>query len=216
MKKKEDQIKEIKKYRRKYYDDYAVNYDKEWWNDEDAFDEFKGFKKLVHVQLNEIVLDIATGTGTFLIEMVKSGGIGYGIDQSPKMLDHLKQKVIQYKLEHRIKDVRVGVADQLPYRDQFFNWVTCIGMFEYYPLEYIKRVFDEIIRVLKPSGKCFVDIINPYNIKVEKMTWVFKYNLDDFERLIQSYGLKILIKNKAGYMLQYLLSRINSKKTVLN
>lgn len=80
MKKIADQIEEIKNYRRKYYDNYAANYDEEWWNDEDAFDEFKGFKKLVQVQLNDIVLDIATGTGTFLIEMVKSGGIGYGID----------------------------------------------------------------------------------------------------------------------------------------
>ena len=200
----------------KYYDVYAANYDKEWWNDEDALDEFKGFKKLVHVQLNEVVLDIATGTGTFLIEMVKTGGISYGIDQSPKMLEHLQQKITRNNLEKNIKDIRVGVADHLPYRDQFFDWEICIGMFEYYPLEYIKRVFDEIIGVLKPSGKCFIDIINPYDIKVEKMTWVYKYNLDDFERLIQSYGLKILIKNKAGYMLQYLLSRINSKKTVLN
>lgn len=132
------------------------------------------------------------------------------------MIDHLKQKIIRNNIGNNIKDVRVGVADELPYLDQFFDWITCIGMFEYYPLEYVKRVFDEIVKVLKPSGKCFVDIINPYDIKVEKMTWVFKYNLDDFERLIQSYGLKILIKNKAGYMLQYLLSRINSKKAVLN
>ncbi len=43
MKKKEDKIEEIIKFRRKYYNDYAANYDKEWWDDEDAFDEFEAF-----------------------------------------------------------------------------------------------------------------------------------------------------------------------------
>jgi len=36
-------------------------------------DEFDGFKKLVQIQPNDIVLEIATGTGTFLIEMAKLG-----------------------------------------------------------------------------------------------------------------------------------------------
>jgi ubiquinone/menaquinone biosynthesis C-methylase UbiE len=207
MTEKEKKIEEIKKFRKQYNDTHANNYDKEWWSSEDALNEYKGFKKLVHVLPNEIVLDIATGTGTFLIEMAKLGGFCYGIDQSPKMLEHLKKKINQNNLELNIKDIRVCVADQLPYPDQFFDWVTCIGMFEYYPLEYVRQVLDEIIRVLKPNGKCMVDIPNPYDIKTQNKVWIFKYNLDDFEGLIKSYGLKVLARNRAGYMFQYLLSR---------
>ena len=177
------------------------------WNSENALNEYEGFKKLVHIQPNDIILDIATGTGTFLIEMAKLGGICYGIDQSPKMLEQLKQKIDQNDLELNIKEIRVCVADQLPYSDQFFDWVTCIGMFEYYPLEYVKQVFDEIIRVLKPIGNCIIDIPNPYDNRTQNMVWIFKYNLNDFERLVESYGLKVLEKNSAGYMFQYLLSR---------
>jgi len=70
---KEKGIKAIKKFRRKYYDTHALNYNKEWWNSEEALDEFDGFKKLVQIQPNDIVLEIATGTGTFLIEMAKLG-----------------------------------------------------------------------------------------------------------------------------------------------
>jgi ubiquinone/menaquinone biosynthesis C-methylase UbiE len=208
MKEKEKRIEEIKKFRKYYNDTHANNYDKEWWCSEDALNEYKGFKKLVHVQPNEVVLDIATGTGTFLIEMAKSGGLCYGIDQSPKMLEQLKEKINRNNFEINIKDIRVCVADQLPYPDQFFDWVTCIGMFEYYPLEYVKQVFDEIIRVLKPNGKCLVDIPNTYDIKTQNIKWIFKYHLDDFERLIKLYGLKVLARNSAGYMFQYLLSRI--------
>ena len=149
MTEKEKKIEEIRIFRKQYNDSHANNYDKEWWRSEDALNEYKGFKKLVQVLPNEIVLDIATGTGTFLIEMAKLGGFCYGIDQSPKMLEHLKKKINQNNLEFNIKDIQVCVADQLPYPDQFFDWVTCIGMFEYYPMEYVKQVFDEIIRVLK-------------------------------------------------------------------
>lgn len=207
MKENEKTIKEIKKFRKQYNDNHANTYDNEWWNSEEALNEYKGFKKLVHIQPNEVVLDIATGTGTFLIYMAKLGGICYGIDQSPRMLKQLKDKINQNNLESNVKEIRVCVADQLPYPYQFFDWVTCIGMFEYYPLEYVKQVFGEIIRVLKPTGKCVVDIPNSFDNKTQNMAWIFKYNLKDFERLVESYGLKVLKRNSAGYMFQYLLSR---------
>lgn len=207
MKEIEMKIEEIKKFRRHYNDTHATNYDKEWWGNEDALDEYKSFKRLIHVQLNDIVLDIATGTGTFLIEVAKLGGIWYGVDQSPNMLAQLKQKINQNRIEYKIKEIQVCVADLLPYPDLFFDWVTCIGMFEYYPLKYVKQVFDEIIRVLKLTGKCIVDIPNPYDNKTKNMTWIYRHNLDEFENLVKSSGLIVLEKRGAGYMFQYLLSR---------
>ena len=104
-----------------------------------------------------MVLDVATGTETFLIEMAKMGAICYGLDQSLKMLEKLKFKVKKERIEEIIEKINVGTADKLPYTDEIFNWVVCIGMFEYYPLKYGEDVLSEIIRVLKPEGHCFID-----------------------------------------------------------
>lgn len=99
---------------------------------EESKEEIDGFKKLVKVENGQVVLDVATGTGIFLIEMAKNGAICYGIGVSPEMLEKLKHKIEQQHLERNVKEIRVGEADELPYLDNFFDWVTCIGMLEYY------------------------------------------------------------------------------------
>ncbi len=205
MERKEKKIAEIKKFRKKYNEVHANNYDNEWWDDKNAIEEFEGFRKFVKIKPGEVVLDVATGTGTFLIEMAKMGAICYGLDQSPKMLEKLKFKANRERIEENIKKINVGTADKLPYADEIFNWVVCIGMIEYYPLEYAEVVLLEIIRVLKPEGHCFIDIPNPNDSYAQERDYIFSYDLEEFEKLAKSLRLKILAINSAGYMLQYLL-----------
>jgi len=208
MKGKEKEIEEIKKFRKKYNEIHANDYDNEWWNDKNALKEFEGFKKFVKIKPGEVVLDIATGTGTFLIEMAKMGANCYGLDQSPKMLEKLKFKVKKERIEENIDKINVGTADKLPYTDEIFNWVVCIGMLEYYPLKYAEIVLSEIIRVLKPEGHCFIDIPNPYDSYSQERDYIFSYDLEEFEKLAKSLRLKILAEKNAGYMLQYLLLKL--------
>ncbi|KKL77310.1 hypothetical protein LCGC14_2036140, partial [marine sediment metagenome] len=63
-------------------------------HDDDLLEEIEGFIKLVNVKAGQVVLDIATGTGRYLIQMTKSGALCYGIDQSPKMLKVLSHRLI--------------------------------------------------------------------------------------------------------------------------
>ena len=208
MKKKGKGIEEIKKFRKRFYNDHANDYDNIWWDDENALEEFEGFKKSVNIKQGDVVLDIATGTGTFLIEMAKAGAICYGIDQSPKMLEKLRYKVKQEGIEKSVEKISEGIAEKLPYPDGIFNWVVCIGMLEYYPLEYAKAVLLEIIRVLKPEGHCFIDIPNPNKPYAQEREWIFSYDLEKFEKMVKSLELIILSRNKAGDVLQYLLLKI--------
>ena len=198
-------IEEIKRYRRKWYDTRASVYDKSWWESEESEEEMEGFKKLVNVKSGELVLDVATDTGIFLIEMAKDGAICYGIDASPKMLEQLRRKIEQQGLESNVKEIRVCEADKIPYQDNFFDWVTCVGMFEYYPIEYAETVLSEIRRVLKPSKKCFIDIVDPTNKEVQSRDYVYKYDLKAFDDMINKIGFKISTRNIAGWMIQYLL-----------
>ncbi|TKJ19472.1 MAG: hypothetical protein CEE43_15040 [Promethearchaeota archaeon Loki_b32] len=119
MEEKSSQIDDIKKFRRKYYDAHARIYDGEW--NEDSIEEFLSFKKKVSITPGAVVLDIATGTGIYLIHMAKSGALCYGIDQSPKMLKHLNLRIKKENVEQSIKKISVGVADDLHYPDQYFR-----------------------------------------------------------------------------------------------
>ena len=208
MKEKEKVIEEIKKFRKNYNDTHANSYDKEWWSNKDALNEYKSFNKLVHVQPNDVVLDIATGTGTFLIEMAKLGAICYGIDQSPKMLEHLNHKIKNEDIEENIKEISVGTADSLPYPNNYFDWVTCIGMLEYYPIEYVKIVLSEVVRVLKLDGCSIIDIADPLKKYAQERDWIFSLDLEKFEKLVESIGLRIVTMNSTGYMFQILFSKI--------
>lgn len=206
MEEVEKRIEDIKRYRRKFYDKRACVYDKSWWESEESKDEMNGFKKYVRVKSGETVLDVATGTGIFLIEMAKDGALCYGIDASPKMLEQLKRKTKQEELESNIKEIRVAEADRLPYPNDFFDWVTCIGMLEYYPIEYAETVLRDIRRVLKPGKKCFIDIPDPANAKAQSRNYIYRHNLKTFENMVEKAGFKILARNVAGWMIQYLLA----------
>jgi len=139
-------IEEIKRYRRAFYNNRAPVYDDLYWDGKESHPELNGFKKLAKIEEGNVVLDVATGTGNYLIEMAKQGALCYGIDISSKMLERLNLKIKQESLEEHVKDIRVGEADSLPYQNDFFNLVTCIGLFEYYPIEYSLKVLREITR----------------------------------------------------------------------
>jgi ubiquinone/menaquinone biosynthesis C-methylase UbiE len=121
------------------------------------------------------------------------------------MLQQLKHKIKQQGLEDHVRGILVGVADRLPYQDNLFDWVTCIGMLEYYPVSYAPTVLSEIKRVLKPNRKCLIDIVDPAAIEAENHRHIYKYNLKAFEDLISRTGFQISTKNTAGWMIQYLL-----------
>ena len=124
------------------------------------------------------------------------------------MLEILKFKIKKERIEENIEKINVGTADKLPYTDEIFNWVVCIGMFEYYPLKYAEVVLSEIIRVLKPGGNSIIDIPNPNDSYAQERDYIFSFDLEEFEKLVESLRLKILAKNSAGYMLQYLMFKL--------
>jgi ubiquinone/menaquinone biosynthesis C-methylase UbiE len=205
----EKTIEEIKRYRRTWYDDRAGIYDDLLQGNVEFREEMIGFKKLVKISNDEVILDVATGTGNYLVEMANDGGTCYGIDASPQMLEQLRRKIVQRGLESKVKEIRVCEADRLPYRENFFDWVTCIGLFEYYPIEYAEVVLKEMKRVLKPFGKCFFDIVDPVNTENLNRDYLYKYDLKSFNDILNTVGMNILSKNSVERMIQYLCLNSN-------
>jgi SAM-dependent methyltransferase len=96
----------------------------------------------------ELVLDVACGTGNLAIPAARAGARVTGIDIAPNL-------IAQAKLEARtaggVAAFEVGDAEALPYGDgQFDTTVTMFGsMFAYRP----DRAAAELLRVTRPGGR---------------------------------------------------------------
>lgn len=104
------------------------------------------------------LLDVACGGGKFLREAEKRVKT-YGIDISKVAIKEAK-KITRYT------ECRVGSAEKLPYEDEFFDFITCLGSLEHFldmdkSLKEMKRVLkkDGKINLYVPNSRFLMDII---------------------------------------------------------
>ncbi len=113
--------------------------------------------KIVDPKKGSSLLDVGCGWGLLLKEL---NGLHrdlklYGIDISPKMVE-----VAQTKFTNTDRvEIRQGSVDKLPYKDNMFDYVTCILSFHHHP-DSVKSL-KEMYRVLKPHGTLF--LLDPFN-----------------------------------------------------
>ena len=109
------------------------------------------------------LLDVATGTGDFAIQLHRSLQPQHitGIDLSQGMLDEAKRKVKEKGLE---KDISFEQGDcmALPMQDEEFDAVTVA--FGVRNFEHLLQGYREMARVLKPGGMlCVLELSTPTN-----------------------------------------------------
>lgn len=97
------------------------------------------------------ILDVGCGHGDFLRSVSAKTNHTYGIDPDKRALD--RNTVIKNKY--------VGLAEELPFKDNFFDLVVSAWVFEH--LENPRKAFQEIFRVLKPDGKLIFLTPNSWN-----------------------------------------------------
>ncbi len=105
-------------------------------------------------------LDVATGTGDFLFELVKQSGIdaAVGLDVVPEMLDLASQKAQRRSLSHRLMLVQ-GDALALPFPNDVFACVTT--GFAMRNVADLSQALAEMTRVVKPGGRVVILEIVP-------------------------------------------------------
>jgi demethylmenaquinone methyltransferase/2-methoxy-6-polyprenyl-1,4-benzoquinol methylase len=100
-----------------------------------------------------VVLDLCCGTGEVAFEAAKAagaGGIVFGLDFCPQMLERAKAKAAQNGFERRVAFIR-GDALNLPFENGVFDSVTvAFGVRNYAD---ISGGLLEIARVLRPGGR---------------------------------------------------------------
>ena len=110
-----------------------------------------------NVQPHDRVLEVAVGTGTAFVEIVRKldkANVAYGVDLSPRMLAKTRRRA------SRAGYTNVGLqeadARALPFRDSSFDVLYNAYMLDLVPSEEIPAVLGEFKRVLKPGGRLVI------------------------------------------------------------
>lgn len=122
---------------------------------------------------NDLVLDIATGTGDLAIEahrILKPGKI-IGVDISRGMLDEGRAKIKKLGLEEKI-EMQLGDSEKLLFDDNTFD--TVIVSFGVRNFENLLKGLSDMNRVLKPGGTCMVvEFSKPKNYFFKQAYWFY-------------------------------------------
>jgi len=98
----------------------------------------------VEATSDEVVLDVATGTGAVARELIRQKGCSVvGVDQSPEMLDEARRR------SPHVRFVEAS-ADNLPFPDKSFDALTFTYLLRYVPDP--AATLRELARVVRPGG----------------------------------------------------------------
>lgn len=97
------------------------------------------------------VLDIACGTGGWLLELQRRGAKPSGIDISKRAVQRAEARLPG-------ADIREGVAEQLPFDGGQFDLVTCMGSLEHFLDQ--PRALKEMLRVTKTDATFLILVPN--------------------------------------------------------
>jgi len=123
---------------------------------------------LVKNHAHESILDIATGTGDFAIELAKLSPVKIiGIDIAEKMLEIGREKVQQKGLSGKIELMEAD-SENLPFPENTYDLAT--SAFGVRNFENLNKGLSEIYRVLKPGGRVLIlEASEPSNMPLKKL-----------------------------------------------
>ncbi|MFC4456514.1 class I SAM-dependent methyltransferase [Deinococcus sonorensis] len=122
--------------------------------------------KVADLKPDDLVLDVATGTGNTALVVAPHVAHATGIDVSPKMLDQARLRAAQEGVTN--VSFQAGSAEQLPFADGSFTLVTS----RHAPHHFrdVPAFLQEVHRVLRPGGRfVLADQITP---RAELQDWV--------------------------------------------
>jgi ubiquinone/menaquinone biosynthesis C-methylase UbiE len=141
------------KYSKEYFEDIErVRYDSE--PDIFEFAQFTRYHK-------KKVLEVGVGAGTDFLQWVRAGAFAYGVDLTDEAISNVLARLKVYGLE--CCELRRGDAEELPFGDNVFDLVYSWGVIHHSPNTL--KALHEIIRVVKPGGRCKIMIYNTHSVR---------------------------------------------------
>jgi ubiquinone/menaquinone biosynthesis C-methylase UbiE len=125
---------------------------------------FSLIAKLLELNGDEYMLDVGSGTGRTAIQMAKRLTTGklVGIDiwDTMELGDNSPERAYKNAEIEGVKDkveFKFGNVLEIPFRDNSFDIATCSSVLNNLRVEKNRiKALKEILRVLKPKGKCML------------------------------------------------------------
>ena len=136
-------------------------------------------------------LDVACGVGSWLQAVAQRGAITAGIDISQVALDVCRSALPEAELH-------CGPAERLPFADQQFDFVSCLGALEHFVDP--EASLHEMIRVAKPNASFLLLVPNAdflpirlglYSGTSQRTVKEMALSLQEWRELFESAGLRI-------------------------
>lgn len=109
---------------------------------------------------NRRVLDLGSGRGKFLVELVQNNvesvGLELNRDYIQKSLSLAKEKGVSIHVDQ-------GVGEELSYKDSSFDFINMAEVIEH--VDSPDKVMKESFRVLKDGGLMYVSVPNRFGLK---------------------------------------------------
>ena len=136
----------------KQFNIWALWYDKRPLNYLEFYLANKAVIRVLNPRQNSSVLDIGFGTGILLklLSRLNKNLKLSGIDISEEMLKKAKEKFA----DSPNVELGLGSARKLPFKDNAFEYVTCVHSFHHHPDS--EQSLKEMKRVTKPGGKVLI------------------------------------------------------------
>ena len=122
---------------------YNDKYQKEGAETMRPFEAYPIFLKYLGVKPGGALLDVSCGTGYLLKAAADLALKTSGIDISDRAVEIARRT-------SPLSDIRVGAGEELPFPDQCFDYITCLGALEHF-LD-IDKGLQEMQRVAKPDA----------------------------------------------------------------
>jgi len=116
------------------------------------------------------VLDLGCGSGRHLVYLAKQGFKVHGIDIAKSGIKFAKKWLKEEKLKANLK---IGnIFKKLPYKNDFFDALISIRVINHGKIKEIRKLIQEIERVLKSEGLIFIATIK--SSRKKEGLWKYK------------------------------------------
>ena len=112
-----------------------------------------------NIEPDHRILDLGCGTGSLVVNLKRQYASAQvvGLDPDPKALRRARTKAVRAAVSVQLD---LGLADQLPYKDESFDHVFSSFMFHHLNELEREKMLVEVLRVLKPGCSFhFVDFV---------------------------------------------------------
>jgi ubiquinone/menaquinone biosynthesis C-methylase UbiE len=133
----------------------------------------------IGVKEGQMVLDFGCGSGTYTIpagKLVGKNGKVYALDVRSKALNRVEERAKQEGLSNIIRTDATG-EENIPLKDNTIDVVLLIDVLK--DINNRKSLFNEVYRVLRPSGNLTVFPMHMSAKEVEKLATYTGFKRDD-------------------------------------